>query len=211
MKLQAEGIIANLENIKPCQKSAGLVFEKDGIKIAISDATLDGSIEIALATYSSHSIFCFPDDIIPVSPIVWLCYPQKSPQGLRKTARITLPHCVDCITEDQKDFLLFLKANHANNGADSDGNSEFKFECVNKKKLLFSLEERNGTIEDDHFCFFCIGMKTEADIIGKVQYSITVVKPSEYKMHRKQNLFCVFHYDLSTCKSVCYINKTVIS
>ena len=201
MMLYAEGMIVDYEVIH-CQN-----FQKNGTVIEFPVDALSRPIEFAHATFHHH-LFQFPEEVTPVSPIVWLhCFSQDS--VFKEPAAITLPHCVDCTAEDSTKSLFFLKADHDNKTVDSDGNMLFSFEKIHNKQF-FSPKNRIGTIEDNHFCFFCIGIRLEKEIIGRVLYSITIVKPKSYERSKRKEIFCIFHYDLDTCKSVSLFQSITI-
>lgn len=125
MKMCAEGKITNLIKVQQTQQ-ADPHFPRDGIVVKFPDDSLNRSFEFALAACPYNSSFHFPDDVIPISPVIWL-YSLPQNHTLRKIAEITLPHCIDCKSQEEMKSLFFLKADHANKTTDSNGKSVIKF------------------------------------------------------------------------------------
>ena len=139
--------------------------------------------------------------MLPVSPFVWLCtHPQKC---FSQPVEITLPHCVDCKNSDTSQNLCVLKAEHKDITIDKNGHLS-----INMKKSSIELElpprSHCGTLLDNHFCIYCLAECVDQKQLmsSGVEYCLTILKPNRYHISKTNKIYCLFHYNLPTCKRV---------
>ena len=171
--------------------------DKEDISIFIpDDAVPVGKIlhvEVGSAMYGNLS---FPEDMHPVSPILWIC-PQEE-MDLLKPFKITLTHTVQY--EEGVTELFFLKACH---------NKELPITPdLNKCVLDFEemthhkgidFREKSGSVYTKLFCCMCIAENLHKP--SKKRYLLHRTQPR----HRKTREFAVDYcitFDLSTCVQV---------
>ena len=181
-------------------------FEDHNIHLCFPQNALNEHdfVEVAFGL-CSQSECILPKNMFPVSPLLWLCsFPQKH---FVDSVKITLPHCVTCNNAEVSlsQFLHVLKAEHNSIGTDEDGHTVITFKEVDKKSN-FPTGSYQGTIEDHHFCIYCLGCYiNEEDLfkdIVRVEYCLTIMKPKSYPKDEIRKIYCILHYNLDTCKKV---------
>ena len=208
MQLCSEGILTRRQIIPiNNHNDLSLSFPKLDIHLRLPEEVLNLrnlTLEVAFAPFGPGvgSQFILPKGMIPVSPALWLCFsPQKK---LNNPAILKLPHCFEC--KDQKDikYLQFLKAEHDDISRDKGGQIAVTFIPVDKELSQFPLGTHYGTLEDKHFCIYCLGAySSEEDVIGKINYCLTILKPTTYpKDELGMKIYCILHFDLDGCRQV---------
>ena len=138
----------------------------------------------------------FPDNVLPVSAIVWLCMDVK----LQKPIQLQMPHFVNVESKDCAKILHFAKAViHLN-----DEKSIATMKVINGGD--FPTGESYGMIEIDHFCYYCITENILAINIPENLYQIVSVK--ELQPNLATNLWIIFICiipSLPTCLKVYYL------
>ena len=210
MQLCSEGILANRQIIPiNNHNDLSLSFPDVDAYLQLPEEVLDfqnPTLEVAFAPFGPGigSQFILPKGMIPVSPAVWLCFsPQKK---FNNPATLKLPHCFEC--KDQKDtkYLQFLKAEHDDISRDKGGQIVVTFRPVDKELSQFPLETFYGTLKDKHFCIYCLGAYgSEEDVIGKINYCLTILKPTIYPKDELSKIYCILHFDLDGCRQVNFI------
>ena len=135
--------------------------------------------------------FLFPDNVQPVSPILWVSG-NTTDVRLLQNAKVVLPHCLDIDKNDARGIeLLFMKA-HANHTDFICKQNKYIFQSVGKAVLN---EGHNAALYTNHFCCICIA--TKKDVTNRVEYCIISFKDIK-------NSRCVFAvtFLLNTCIEV---------
>ena len=133
----------------------------------------------------------FFDNVLPVSAIIWLCMNVK----LQKPIQLQMPHFVNIRTENHSRTLQFTKADsHFNNNVPT-------MKVI--KGGTFPIGGSYGTIEIDHFCYYCIAT-VKAKNIPENLYRIIAMKEAQPNV--ASNLWnihiCIIPL-LPTCLKVC--------
>ena len=162
-------------------------------KGAISEKLGSVSIQCGVIPYGPFGPFKYPDDIKPVSPIVWFC--STPSVKFQKPVEITIPHCLDC--EEDSQSLAFFKANHnvSNSGPIA---RVFHFKEV-EGTSSFPTNTSHGILQSKHLCFYCIGSK-DKEITNKAKFCLITAKPVCFQ-RRSRIHFCLT-YLLETCIKV---------
>ena len=137
--------------------------------------------------------FLFPDNVKPISPILWVCG-NSTDVRLLKNAKVVLPHFLDIDENDDRGIkLLFLKA-HANHNCVIKNKMMYIFKSVGNAAVL---EGHNAELFTSHFCCICLGAKVSQAVKERMLYCITLCK-------NKANSMCEFAvtYLLKTCLQV---------
>lgn len=138
----------------------------------------------------------FTNNAKPVSALIWLCMNV----ALQKPIKLQVPHYVNVKNESQSKTLQFAKS--FIHSCDST-----KMETMNViEGGIFPVGESYGTIEINHFCFYCI-QSIEAVDIPNNHYQIVTMK--EIQPNIAENLWiihiCIIP-SLPTCfKVLCYV------
>ena len=211
MQLCSEGILTQRQIIPiNNHNDLSLSFPDVDIHLQLPEEVLDlqsPAIEVAFAPLGPgvSSRFILPDGMIPVSPAVWLYLsPQKE---FNDPAILKLPHCFEYKNHDNTKYLQFLKAEHDDISQDKSGQSIVTFRPVDRASSKFPHGTHYGTLEDHHFCIYCLAAySSEEDIRGKVNYCLTTVRPTTYpKDEISMKIQCILHFDLSGCRQVNFI------
>ena len=173
-------------------------------KGAISEKLGLISIQCGVIPYGPFGPFKYPDGIKPVSPIVWFC--STSSLEFQKPVEITIPHCLDCDSEEDSQSLAFFKANH--NVSDSEAPT-FHFPKESSPTMFhfkevegissFPLNTSHGTLYSKHLCFYCIGSK-DKDITDRANFCLITAEPKCFQRISRIH-FCLT-YLLKTCMQV---------
>ena len=146
--------------------------------------------------------------MIPVSSAVWLCVSPY--EKFQSPAILEISHCFSCSSSKDAKLLRFLKAEHKSIKRDEYGNLTITFEEVDPDKSEFPPEERTGTLQDNHFCFYCLGaVNEEKEVLSKINYCLTILKPKYYSTKENMKIYCILHFDLEGCKKVISIIITL--
>ena len=156
------------------------------------------SMQCGVIPYGPFGPFKYPDGVKPVSPIVWFC--STTSLEFQKPVEITIPHCLDCDSEEDSQSLAFFKANH--NVSDSDPPT-FHFLKETEGVSSFPSNTFHGTLHSKHLCFYCIGTQ-DKEITDRANFCLIMAEPKcfQWRIH-----FCLT-YLLKTCIQV--NNKQVL-
>ena len=160
---------------------------------AISEKLGSVSIQCGVIPYGPFGPFKYPDGVKPVSPIVWFCL--TSNVDFQKPVEITIPHCLDCDSEEDSHSLAFFKANH--NISDSSP-TMFHFKEV-EGTSSFPPNTSHGTLHSKHLCFYCIGSKNK-EITNRANFCLITAKPVCF--HDSSRIHFCLTYLLETCIKV---------
>ena len=207
MQLCSEGILTQRQIIPiNNHNDLSLSFPDIDAHLQLPEEVLDfqnPTLEVAVAPYGPGvgSQFIFPKGMIPVSPAVWLCFsPQKK---FNNPAILKLPHCCESESQEDTKHLQFLKAEHNDISQDKGGQIVVTFRPVDKTLSKFPLGTRYGILEDNHFCIYCLAeYGGEEEVIGKIKYCLTILKPATYPKEENTKIYCILHLDLEGCKKV---------
>ena len=138
--------------------------------------------------------FIFPENIQPISPILWL-YPHEAKVNLKKPFQIIIPHCLARLTKESlhQGQVCFIRSDHKN--SDTDGYYHFS-QYASNNDFLF---DNYGVVETPHFGLFGIAKCGNAQ--SSMSYCLARVylppSPPTYSFH-----FYAL-YNLPTHKRVC--------
>ena len=125
----------------------------------------------------------------PVSAIYWLCMDVE----LQKSIELRLPHFVDI--SDTTHNLQFVKSTHS--PVDIIEGSMFTIDGGR-----FSVGELYGSIEIDHFCYYCIAVdKLDRTKIPNNKYSVVAITQRQPEKSEWTAHICILPL-LRTCKEV---------
>ena len=202
MQLCSEGILSQRQILPiTSSKQLNLSFEEYDVHLQLPQEALKESmsLEVAFAPFSHTGPFVFPEGMVPISPIVWFCSdPQKK---FAEPAIIQLPHCFMCKSLEDSSLLYVLKAEHQDISVDENGQTIIEFKAVSQTQSDFPLDSQHGTLKDNHFCMYCVSyFGLREDILQKVQYQLTILRPVTYPREETKKIYCILHYNL--CKKV---------
>jgi len=146
--------------------------------------------------YGPFGPFDYPEGVKPVSPIVWFC--SNPSITFEKPVAITIPHCLDCKSEEQSKCLAFFKANHDDYTVNCNGQRIFHFKKA-EGIASFSLNISSGTLHAEHFCFYCVGVYSREDT-AQANFCLITAKPVQIQ-RRCRIHFCLTYF-LETCLKV---------
>lgn len=137
--------------------------------------------------------FSFPENIQPISPILWLCL-QEEDAKLKKPYQVVLPHY---LSDKAREYCTgFAKANH--NKSDQ---SSYDFLTLDVYVKLISKESQGyGLAEIDHFCYMCLIAEKKPKITTDINYCLATVECIS-QLSRQNVIFCVSYF-LRTCVQV---------
>lgn len=140
-------------NVILCDSRGGTYRDpKHKIELRIPDGAIAADIELEMVIgIFLYGNFEFPQQVSPVSPIVWLCTSQPN-FSFCKPVQILIPHFVDCETnEDAANLQLqFMKAPHRSS---TDANIIFRH---SSGKQDFETDLYKGILYTQHFCYTCV-------------------------------------------------------
>ena len=174
--------------------STGLIYHSSqyGITMIVPEGAMKEKASIRIGVCLLSQNFKFPDDFVPVSPIV---YVHISCQ-LIKPAEIYVPHHIDVSNMSCPYHQLYLlKANDDSFIMDN----VFAFKQTNEYKI--NIQSRLVKIYGTHFCSLCCAVnKLEYDKIPK-QYLIIRADKTLNEGHTLLVDFCLL-YRQKICKEV---------
>lgn len=136
--------------------------------------------------------FTYPDNIMPVSPILWVQLLCNSDQGeLKKPMEITIPHAVNC--NEGSSLLHFMCAKKQKQQVTFQRRHKHAMISTNKATLLSKLSKQQY--------FFCIGGKCCREIIARTQYCIIHVSPKQ-SIEKLWKVHFFITYALPACNEV---------
>lgn len=176
-----------------------------GISISLPQEIVDDEIpvEVAFTPYGPGptELLGIPDNMLVISPILWVCTPQAKP--FKEAATIKLPHCFDCKTQGDSDLLTVLKADHENISVDEAGRFVVEFRKIDAD---FPPNEQYALISDDHFCLYCLAIhQYSVEELQGVKYCLSILKPKVFSTSETEKIYCILHYDLDGCHQVCML------
>ena len=215
MQLCSEGILTKRQVIPiNNHNNLSLAFPDIDAHLQLPEEVLDfqnPTLEVAFAPFGPGigSQFILPKGMIPVSPAVWLCFsPQKK---FNTPAILKLPHCFECEHQEDTKHLQFLKAEHDDISRNKSGQIVVTFRPVDKALLNFPLGTHYCTLEDSHFCIYCLAAYAiEEEVIGKINYCLTILKPATYPKDENTRIYCILHLDLEGCRDVSQIIHCIL-
>ena len=136
--------------------------------------------------------FAFPDNIMPVSPVLWVQVQYSSDQvELQKPIEITLPHAVNC--NEGSSLLHFMCAYEQKHQIIFKMTQKRAVISQNKGRLLSKLSKRQY--------FICIGGNVCQEIIAKTEYCVIYVAPKQ-RIDNTWTIKFFITYTLPTCIEV---------
>ena len=132
-------------------------------------------LEVGIAPYGP---FEFPPNVMPISPIVWVCMQTKEP--LPKPIAIKLPHCITDLTNDDpfKHEITFLKAHHLNHRVTRDGSKVFHFQEADG--WVTFPDATCGVLHTSQFCFKCLVANVSPENVTRLGYCLIYAIPNPW-------------------------------
>lgn len=206
MQLCSEGILSHKRTFHfNSQESLTVSCADEDFYLQLPPEVLDypnSYLEVAFASLGPVGAhFKFPEKMIPVSPAVWLCFsPQKK---FLVPAKLMLPHCFKCDSLEELQCLTLLKAEHKDIRREENGYTLITFSKVPKSQSHFHQDGQYYTANDYHFCIYCLAIyHSENQVLGKVNYCLTILKPKRYPTDQNLRIYCILHFNLMGCKRV---------
>lgn len=168
---------------------------------AIKEGHTSLDIEVAVML---NGPFVFPQNIRPVSPILWICSRNKA--LLCKPIEIMLPHFIGTLNGEDSKLLgmQFMKASHYVPTL-PDGTKRFTFDHIGTNSTT-SFTPLSGKLKTLHFCFLCIAAPESRALYERASYCLTRVDPIVWNISKqKQEIYFVVSYYMRTCLKVCAI------
>ena len=148
-----------------------------------------------------HGPFVFPEGFKPISPILWVCASPKI--KFQKPVEIIMPHVLSNLNEKECRFhgVTFLKAHHSDHISQQKGDKKrFQFKSITSKAKFSSSQ---GSLNTNHFCFYCIAAKESQEFYQRASYCITRIEPKPWpSSYPETTIFFCVSYFLSTCIKV---------
>ena len=198
MQLCCEGILSHKRTFHfNSQESLTVSCVDEDFYLQLPSEVLNypnSSLEVAFASLGPVGAhFKFPEQMIPVSPAVWLYFsPQKK---FLVPAKLKLPHCFKCESLEESQHLTLLKAEHKDIKREENGYTSIAFSKVPKSPSHFHQEGQYYAANDYHFCIYCLAVEccsTEIQVLGKVNYCLTVLKPKWYPTDQNLRIYCIY-------------------
>ncbi len=154
---------------------------------AIKEEVLDMKVGFAL-----YGPFSYPDDLRPVSVVLFLCPQQEV--TLLQPIQVTLPLIIDCAQDNINCGLTPLKACH-----NDDVKKMNRFEAFDVKYLkIFKHKSFNySSFLIDHFCYVCLAACPTRPL--NLSYCLSRIKPSVFPLNRQSTI----HFCVSFCIKAC--------
>ena len=193
-------MIGNIESAFFDDSGGVFCSDKHGVTVMIPDGAIQSGVKAELKFGATLlAPVKFTKDVLPVSAIIWLCMGVK----LQKPVQIQIPHYVNIKCKTQANNLRFAKVMHSKC-------DESMMKLMDGGK--FAVGGSCGSIEVDHFCYFCI---VNNYYNASTDYKYQAVVFQNRQLHKD-----VFNFDicimaaLPTCIQVsvllcflCYSNK----
>ena len=147
-----------------------------------------------------HGPFTFPENMRPVSPVVWLCILEEGVE-LKKPFQLILPHFLTGLSRERLQFhqIQFAKANHKDIAL-VDKQQMYAFNSCTSRTLLASSGCKSyGVIESTHCCFYCLEAKHTRERVKEAGYWLARIE----QPHEDSVCFTAI-YLLDTCTKVRY-------
>ena len=175
-----------------CDSRGGrFLIAEHGITLAFPQGAVPDTIQLEVDVgVAIHGLFNFPDDLRPISVLVWVQAKQQDFE-FQRAVEILLPHYLKLSREDVH--------NSSNLGLGfmvTDGEEDEHHNLIFKEgaKDQVSYKQTQAIISTTHFCYMCLSAKTSV-IAEKSSYLLSQVQPQLITSLRWQIHFCV-SYDL---------------
>ena len=156
--------------------------------ILLSNQTITLTIGVML-----YGPFLFPDNVVPVSPILWVCG-DSSDVKLLKNAKVVLPHYLDIDEKNDRGIeMLFMKA-HVNHYCYVNNKIRYIFESMGDAAIL---DGQNAELFTSHFCCICLAVKVSNAVKERMLYRMTLFRDKANSSY----VFAVTYF-LKTCIQV---------
>ena len=197
-KLMLPKSLTRIKKLKFDYNGGNIHSPEDGYSLTLPKGAIPEklgliSMQCGVIPYGPFGPFKYPDGVKPVSPIVWFCLTTSL--EFQKPVEITIPHCLDCDSEEDSQSLAFFKANH--NVSDSDPQT-FHFLKETEGVSSFPSNTFHGTLHSKHLCFYCIG-SNDKEITDRANFCLILAEPKCFQRSRIH--FCLT-YLLKTCIQV---------
>ena len=138
-----DDFIGNIETVFFDESGGIFCSDKHGVIVMVPHGAINTGMNVQLKF--GATLFApvkFAKDMLPVSAVIWLCMNVT----LQKPVQIQIPHCVNIKSQAQANNLQFAKALHSQS-------DEIMMVMDGGR---FAIGESYGSIEVDHFCYYCV-------------------------------------------------------
>ena len=168
-----------------------------GITLRIPDGAIPAGMNLEISIgILLHGNFEFPEDLSPVSAIVWLCIPQPD-FTFSKQVEIIIPHFMECrSSEDAADLQMqFMKASHKGSST-----AVLNFKPVDGMQE-FATVAHKGLLRTRHLCYLCISKSIARRHLQRRELCISCAEPTP-QIAITSAFFFYITYFIETCIQV---------
>ena len=138
-----DDLIGNIETVFFNESGGTFCSDKHGVIVTVPHGAIKTGINVKLKFGATLlAPVKFAKNMLPVSAVIWLCMNVT----LQTPVQIQIPHCVNIKSQAEANNLQFAKASHSQ----SDKN------MMVMDGGRFAIGESYGSIEVDHFCYYCV-------------------------------------------------------
>ena len=153
--------------------------------------------EIAVAMFGP---FRFPENMQPISPILWLCLQEDS--ALTMPFQVIFPHFLSELTKEKAQYhqINFAKADH-NKYFIEDGQMKYTFQPCDTKPYFASSGSRSfGVLLANHCCFYCLQANQTQELAMDAGYCLARIE--SFISQQRCEVYFSAVYCLPTCLRV---------
>ena len=181
MTSSAEGYIPEsfspVATLSQCTHDGRHYYEANDFSLEIPEGAIpEGesiTIDIGVALYGP---FQYPEGLIPVSPVFWLCVRDKKHFRFLKPVTVTIPHFLNLKNHNDIESLglTFLKGDHEMNVQQM-----YDFRQAEGDIVIQPLQ-KYGALQTLHFCSLCLSSRNVLRSLEKAFYCMTAVIPHTF-------------------------------
>ena len=165
-------------------------------------------LEIAVAMYGP---FRFPENMQPISPIVWVCFEENI--VLSNHFQLIIPHFLIRLTKEKAKFhqIRFAKANHRDCSI-IDGEINYMFQHDISLELSFASSgcRSFAVLSTNHCCFYCL-LASNATRELAIDAGYCLARIEAFIEQQKSEVYFLGVYCLPTCLRVRSTNFEMLS
>ena len=178
-----------------CGEKGGIYHNPThGVTIRIPSGAIPAGMKLKISIgVLLQGNFDFPEDLSPVSIIVWLCTAVFDFVFSRQI-KVFIPHCMECESDVEAAQLQmrFMKASHFSSSANS-----FKFSPADGVQDFGTVTSK-GILYTRHLCYNCIVAGTRSKDLRSKKFCVTCAEPIPYVSGPLAFFFIT--YDLDNCR-----------
>ena len=154
--------------------------------------------EVAVTMYGP---FRFPENMQPISPILWLCLLEEDSE-LLEPFQIIIPHYLTGITKDKYQYhqICFVKACHNESVFENDQINYIFHQCDTKPQFASYGGKSFGILISKHCCFYCLLANSTKETVRDSEYTLSRVERCPGP--QTNEIYFLVTYFLSSCLKV---------